>query len=46
MNIGKRRMEKILEEVETAVLKWQVFAESAKIREEIYNEIEKNLRRC
>lgn len=42
MNIGKRRMEKILEEVETAVSKWRDIAETVGIRETTHNEIKSN----
>ena len=39
MNIGKRRMGNILEEVENAMSTWQVFAEKANIGEWTYNVI-------
>lgn len=42
MNIGKRRMRNILEEVETAIATWQVFAEKAEIGEWTYNAIKDN----
>ena len=43
MNIGKRRMEKIVEEVRIAVSNWKDFAESVGVREKMYDEIKNNL---
>lgn len=42
MNIGKRRTKNILEEVETTIATWQVFAEKAEIGEWTYNAIKDN----
>lgn len=43
MNIDKRRLTKIIEDVETAVLQWEQFAEKAGVREETCQEIKKNM---
>lgn len=43
MNIGKRRAEKIIEEVRHAVLRWISFSEESGIREEIASQIQKQL---
>jgi serine/threonine-protein kinase HipA len=43
MNIGKRRMEKIVEEVSIAVFDWKNYAENAGVRDRTYGEIKNNL---
>lgn len=43
MNIGQRRMEKIIADVNTAVLNWEKYATDAKIKEEIFEEIKSNI---
>lgn len=43
MNIGKRRAEKIIEEVRHAVLRWSSFSGQSGIREEIASQIQKQL---
>lgn len=41
MNIGKRRADKIIDEVRFAVKNWQIYAEQSYIREDVYEKIRK-----
>ena len=43
MNISKRKTEKIINQVQITVSKWETFAEKARVPEEVMAEIRRNL---